>query len=141
MLVHLTDSESTYNYTQYPLNVHCIFNRTCAGPRAVLSLQTPVVIEGRMAQACLSLTRLDRLSQSASITLSTMSTSSTATGVQDKFWHSINHTKVVLHLQCLLCEPLQLGQTMSVQVNGLLSTLQLAPNKCAYLLQHWRMSW
>ena len=57
-----------------------IFTKSVAGSRAVLSLQTPVTIEGQIAQACLSLTRLDRLLQGATITLSTISTSSTATG-------------------------------------------------------------
>ena len=51
-----------------------------AGPRAVLSLMPPVVLEGQTAQACLSLTRLDRLSETANITLSTTGVGSTATG-------------------------------------------------------------
>ena len=58
----------------------------------MLSLQPPVVVEGQTAMACLSLYRLDRLSENVNLTLSTVAGSSTATGMR------IYHAKLDLRM-------------------------------------------
>ena len=50
------------------------------GPQAALTIQPPIVVEGQTAQACLILSRLERLIGPVNITLSTERTTSTATG-------------------------------------------------------------
>jgi hypothetical protein len=115
---------STYSYIILAPSVATICINE--GPRAVLSLQTPVVIEGRMAQACLSLTRLDRLSQSASITLSTMSTSSTATAGTDyvsaserfTFDSSVSTKQVCLSIATLEDELVEDSETIVIAATG-----------------------
>ena len=64
----------------------------------MLSLQPPVVVEGQTAMACLSLYRLDRLSENVNLTLSTVAGSSTATGMR------IDHAKLDLRMLFYISE-------------------------------------
>ncbi|CAI8052979.1 Extracellular matrix protein 3, partial [Geodia barretti] len=112
------------------------------GPRAVLSLMPPVVLEGQTAQACLSLTRLDRLSETANITLSTTGVGSTATGGSDyiaasqefQIGSGIAETQVCLPVMTLEDELVEDPETLSVVVTGLTAGVSFTGSPATLLI-------